>query len=208
MGRTALGTLLNNLAMRNTRVRNYEQSTINDCAKGSAKIAIDGHAIGSCSCKNDLAETGYKYNQLKTDQVNLLMGYDADRGFPLFARVFRGTASDVSTIEDIVNIYEFKNVLFIVDRGFYSSNNLDLFSKNGSNFIIPLPSHTNLFKKIMSSVKYTGEFYYNRGKKHSRVEYMQKDVDDGRKVVVCRDLEENEKSRYNYLKCIFLSFHC
>ena len=202
MGRTALGTLLNNLAMRNTRVRNYEQSTINDCAKGSAKIAIDGHAIGSCSCKNDLAETGYKYNQLKTDQVNLLMGYDADRGFPLFARVFRGTASDVSTVEDIVNIYEFKNVLFIVDRDFYSSNNLDLFSKNGSNFIIPLPSHTNLFKKIMSSVKYTGEFYYNRGKKHSRVEYMQKDVDDGRKVVVCRDLEENEKSRYNYLKCI------
>ena len=202
MGRTALGSLLHNLAMRGKRVHNYEQSVIDDCAKGNAKIAIDGHAIRSCSDENDLAETGYKYNHLKTDQVNLLMGYDVEHGYPLFARVFRGSTVDVSTIKDITSVYEFKKILFIVDRGFYSSENLKLFSKNGSTFIIPLPSNTKLFKDTMTTIKYTGEFYYRRGKKHTRVEYMEREIETGRKLVVCRDLDENEKTRYNYLRCI------
>ena len=202
MGRTALGALLNNLAIRGNRVRNYEQTSIEECAKGNAKIAIDGHAIRSCSKGNDLVETGYKYNQLKADQVNLLMGYDVERGFPLFARIFRGSVTDASSIEDITRVYEFSKIMFIVDRGFYSEDNLKLFSKNGSTFIIPLPSHTKLFKDVMSTLKYTGEFYYHRGKKHTRVEYMERDINDGRKVVICRDLEENEKRRYNYLRCI------
>lgn len=202
MGRTALGTLLHNLALRGNRVRNYEQAVIDDCARGDAKIAIDGHAIRSCSDNNDLAETGYKYNQLKADQVNLLMGYDVERGFPLFARVFRGSYTDVSTIKDLDNIYEFKNILFIVDRGFYSEDNLKVFSMNGNTFIIPLPAHTKLFKDIMSTIKYTGDFYYRKGSKHTRIDYMEKDIGDGRRIIVCRDVDENERTRYNYLRCI------
>ena len=202
MGRTALGTLLNNLALRGNRVRNYEQAAIDDCAKNKAKIAIDGHAIRSCSDHNDLAETGYKYNQLKADQVNLLMGYDAELGFPLFARVFRGSASDVSTVEDVTSLYKLKNILFLIDRGFYSEKNLQLFSSNGNTFIIPLPAHTKLFKETMTTLQYTGEFYYRRGKKHTRVEYMEREIENGRRAVVCRDLEENDKTRYNYLRCI------
>ena len=202
MGRTALGNLLKNLGMRTNRVHNYEQAFIDSCAKDNGTIAIDGHAIRSCSDENDLAETGYKYNLLKEDQVNLLMGYDVEQGFPLFARVFRGSTVDVSTIQDIEKIYEFKNIMFIVDRGFYSDTNLKIFSKNGCTFIIPIPSNTKLFKDTIDKLKYTGDFYYRRGNKHTRIEYMEKDVTNGRKIVVCRDLEENEKTRYNYLRCI------
>ena len=113
-----------------------------------------------------------------------------------------GSASDVSTLEDIASLYTLKNILFLIDRGFYSERNLQLFSSNGNTFIIPLPSHTGLFKETMATLKYTGEFYYRRGRKHTRVEYMEREVEDGRSVVVCRDLEENERTRYNYLKCI------
>ena len=33
--------------------------------ESSSEIAIDGHAIGSCSDENDLGETGYKFKFLK-----------------------------------------------------------------------------------------------------------------------------------------------
>ena len=73
MGKTALGKLLDDLGRRTTRVVRYENAAILD---SSSAVAIDGHAIRSCSDDNDLGEAGYKYHALKEDQVNLLMGYD------------------------------------------------------------------------------------------------------------------------------------
>lgn len=134
MGCTAIGTLLDDLARKGNRVHNYEQSMIADCITANAKIAIDGHGIRSMSDENDFAETEYKFKELKADQINLLMGYDVEKGIPLFAKLFRGSAIDKSTIEDLGKIYDFKNTLFIIDRGFFSTDNLNIFSKNGGHF--------------------------------------------------------------------------
>jgi len=202
MGRTAISTLLDDLARKGTRVHNYEQSMIADCITGNAKIAIDGHGIRSMSDENDFAETGYKFKELKADQINLLMGYDVEKGIPLFAKLFRGSAIDKSTIEDLDKIYDFKNILFIIDRGFFSTDNLNIFSKNGCTFIIPLPANTNEFKKAMNDLSYTGEFMYRAGKKHTRVQYMERVLSDGRRVIVYKDTEENERTRFNYLRSI------
>ena len=87
MGKTALGNLLDDLGRRTTRVVNYENAAV---LNSSSAVAIDGHAIRCCSDENDLGEAGYKFNCLKEDQVNLLMGYDINTGVPLFARMYRG----------------------------------------------------------------------------------------------------------------------
>lgn len=205
MGKTALGSMLDDLGRRTTRVVSYEKSLV---ASSSAKMAIDGHAIGSCSGENDLAETGCKFRTLKEDQVNLLMGYDIATGMPLFARMFRGTCSDKSTIGDLDSLLKFKGILFVVDRGFYSDDNLAILSSNGNAYIIPVPANTNLFKDAMRDVKYTGSFYYRSGSKHSRIEYQEKHLHDSNgaetTVFVFRDVDENEKSRFNYLRCLEL----
>jgi len=70
MGRTAIGTLLDDLARKGNRVHNYEQSMIADCITANAKIAIDGHRFRSMSDENDFAETGYKFKELKADQIH------------------------------------------------------------------------------------------------------------------------------------------
>ena len=93
MGKTALKSLLDSLGRRTTRVVKYEKAAI---LESSAAMAIDGHAIGSCSDENDLGEGGYKFNHLKEDQVNLLMGYDINTRMPLFARMYRGSCNDKS----------------------------------------------------------------------------------------------------------------
>ena len=108
------------------------------------------------------------------------------KGIPLFAKLFRGSAIDKSTIEDLDKIYDFKNILFIIDRGFFSTDNLNIFSKNGCTFIIPLPANTNEFKKAMNDLSYT----YGTC------------LPDGRRVIVYKDTEENERTRFNYLRSI------
>ena len=119
MGKTALKNLLDSLGRRTTRVVKYEKAAI---LNSSSAMAIDGHAIGSCSEENDLGEAGYKFNHLKEDQVNLLMGYDINTGLPLFARMYRGTCNDKATIEDLTELLEFSGILFVIDRGFYSKD--------------------------------------------------------------------------------------
>lgn len=200
MGRTALGTLLDDLGRRTTRVIKYENAAI---SKSSA-IAIDGHAIRSCSDENCLGEAGYKFSSLKEDQVNLLMGYDVNTNVPLFARMYRGACNDKSTIEDITDLLDFSGILFIVDRGFYSAKNLKILSSNDNAYIIPVPSHTDVFRNAMKDVRYTDSFYYRSGKKHARIEYTSHRLSDSEYVYVFRDIDENEKCRYNYQHCIEL----
>lgn len=201
MGKTALGNLLDDLGRRTTRVVNYEDDAIRN---SSSAIAIDGHAIRSCSDENDLGEAGYKYSCLKEDQVNLLMGYDINTGVPLFARMFRGACNDKSTIEDIADLLTFSGILFVIDRGFYSANNLEILSANDNTYIIPVPSNTDVFRDAMKDIQYASSFYYRSGKKHARIEYTSRKISDTEHVYVFRDIDENEKCRFNYQHSIEL----
>lgn len=204
MGKTALGTLLDDLGRRTTRVVNFENSVIDDSA---SVIAIDGHAIRSCSDENDLAEAGYKYSALKEDQVNLLMGYDVESGTPLFAKMYRGSANDKSTIEDLTSLLVFAGILFVVDRGFYSNKNLELLSSNENSYIIPVPAHLDVFKNAMKNLNFNNSFYYRNGKKHARIEYYEYRVSDSEYIYVYRDIDENEKCRFNYLHSMELGMN-
>jgi len=199
MGRTAISSMLDDLGRRTKRVVNYEKNLL---VHSSSEVAIDGHAIRSCSDENDLAEAGYKFCSLGEDQVNLLMGYDINTGKPLFARMYRGSCNDKSTVADLVDLLQLNNILFVIDRGFYSEANLNLLSLNGNSYIIPLPSQLNVFKETMSQVKYNGNFYYSSDKKHARVEYYERKMDDDKRILVYRDIDENEKCRFNYQRCI------
>jgi len=199
-GKTALGNLLDDLGRRTKRVVSYE----NDAILSSSAIAIDGHAIRSCSDENDLAEAGYKFRSLNEDQVNLLMGYDIGSGSPLFAKVYRGSCNDKSTIADLTGLLRFSGILFVIDRGFYSAKNLAAFSSDDNAYIIPVPSNTGTFKDAMASLRYTDSFFYRSGKKHARVEYMSRRLSSEECVYVFRDVDENERCRYNYQRCMGL----
>ncbi len=69
--------------------------------------------------------------------------------------MYRGACNDKSTIEDLTDLLDFSGILFIVDRGFYSAKNLKILSPNDNTYIIPVPSHTDVFKNAMKDVRYT-----------------------------------------------------
>lgn len=200
MGRTAINTLLDDLGRKGTRVIEYQNNMI----AMTEKIAIDGHAIRSCSDKNDLGEAGYKFSSLKEDQVNLLMGYDISTMTPVFSRMFRGSCNDKVAIKELCELLTISGILLVVDRGFYSKSNLKMFSDNGNTYIIPIPSNEPAFTKAMADVKYTGEFCYSCGPKHSRIEYMEVKLSETESAYAFRDIDENSRCIFNYTRCIEL----
>ena len=54
----------------------------------------------------------------------------------------------------------------------------------------------------MAQVKYIGSFYYRSGMKHYCVQYFERKVTDTRQSIVSRDIDENEKCRFNCQRCI------
>ena len=195
LGYDSLSKLYDALGRRQSNVIKMEEKLILACSR---QMAIDGHAIGCESNNNDLAEKGYKFNKLGETQINLLMAYDVNTGIPLISRIYEGASIDKVSIKDFVNQVELKDMLFIVDRGFYSNENLKLFSSNGNAYIIPLGKHLNACKSAIQNLEMNNRFVYQRGKKASVIEYKD-EIINGYRVITYRDLNESILEQENYL---------
>ena len=186
MGYESLTNLYDTLGRRQTNVLKMEQRLVE---QSSHETAIDGHVIGCESGENDLAEKGYKFKKLGEEQVNLLMAYDVNTGVPLVSRIYEGASNDKVSVKDFVDQVEMKDMLFIVDRGFFSNDNINLFSSNGNEYIIPLAKNQDGCKKAVHSLEMHDRFLYQKGKKAAVVEYKD-EIIDGYRVLTFRDLNE------------------
>ena len=196
LGYDALSKLYDALGRRQGNVIRMEEKLISACSR---QMAIDGHVIGCESTMNDLAEKGYKFKKLGEAQINLLMAYDVNTGIPLMSRIYEGASTDKVSIKDFLDQIVLKDMLFIVDRGFYSVDNLNLFSSNGNAYIIPLGKNLNTCKAAVHSLEMHDRFMYQKGKKASVVEYKE-EIIDGYRVLTYRDLNESASEQENYLR--------
>lgn len=200
LGYTALSELYDSLGRRQGNVLKLEQALADN---SSHEIAIDGHVVGCVSGENDLASKGYKFSKLGEEQINVLMAYDVNSEVPLLSRVYDGALSDSLSVKDLLNEVNFSSALFIVDRGFYSASNLELFSQNGNSYIIPIPNNNKLTKEAVKDTFMTNRFVYRKNKKSSTVEYKEF-VYDNYRVLVFRDMNESAEEQTNYLRYIEL----
>ena len=206
MGYTALSGLLKELGMKGNPVKAFEQMLIDEC---SGDVAIDGHVVRSASDNNDLSEPGYKYSELKESQVNILIAYDAKRKVPLMYRTFRGSVPDKASAVELIQSRRFCNVKFIVDGGFYSGTMIDLMSQNGNTYIIPRSRSCQEFKRIKKTLDYSsGEFVYRSGRKDTaRIVYQEEYIDESTRIIIFKDMDENNSKRKNYQQLMDLGEH-
>ena len=198
LGYDALATLYDSLGRRQSDILAFEAKLIEQC---SSEIAIDGHVIGSCSGENDLAGEDYKCGKLGEPQINLMMAYDVNTGIPLISRMYAGNIPDKISVQDFLKETEMQNLLFIVDRGFYSEENIKLFSSKGNSYIIPLASNLSACKKAIQDLNFKNQFVYQKGEKQTVIEYKDEMI-SGRRVLTFRDLSEATAKKAKYLKCI------
>lgn len=197
-GYESLSKLYDALGRRQSGVLRMESKLVEECSR---QMAIDGHVIGCTSSEDDLAEKGYKFHKLGEEQINLLIAYDINTGIPLISRIYEGSSTDKVSVKDFVGQIDLKDMLFIVDRGFYSKDNLRIFSSNGNAYIIPLGKNLENCKKAVSDLDMRDRFVYQKGRKGTVIEYKE-EIINGERVLTYRDLNESIIEQQNYLRHI------
>lgn len=152
--------------------RAFHGSLLRNC--DSDTLIYDITSLSSSSRNLSWLEYGYNRDGLKLPQVNLGLVMSTSQRTPVYYKVFPGSINDVVTLKNLVaeiREYGIRSCLFILDRGFYSENNLVEMSENDVEYIIPLPFSVESGKKLVSATnrditnpanarRYGGEIYY------------------------------------------------
>ncbi len=111
----------------------------------------------------EIAEFGYSKTGQDKPVVNFSIAYDCNNREPLFYEEYPGSVVDVSQLQYMLEKalgYGYKNVGFILDRGYFSKKNIHFMDKCGFDFVIMVKG----MKKFVSGLilENKGEFEENR----------------------------------------------
>ena len=81
----------------------------------------------------DLAEYGAAKDDITKKQVNISYVFDQDDVTPLFYELYSGSVNDIVEIKKLVDKCKsigLKNIVFVLDRGYFSKNKYKKTSKS------------------------------------------------------------------------------
>ena len=121
--------------------------------KEPTMLVYDLSAITFYGNSNDLAKYGHDYtkNGCKK-QINIVLAITKTLKFPIHHRILFGNILSVSTIDRLVaelKSFNAKNIIMILDRGFYSKRNIDELNPEYK-VIGSLPSNLSIYKQALS----------------------------------------------------------
>lgn len=123
-------------AERNHRERIYfsYDSTSKICEAGDLRIV----------------EVGHSKENVETDIFNYAIAYDSKNREPLFYEIYPGSINDMSqfqcTVEKALG-YGYKKIGFVLDRGYFSKDNIYHLEASGYSFVMMLKGKADLVQK-------------------------------------------------------------
>ena len=111
----------------------------------------------------DFAEIGHEKDKQDKPIFNYAVAYDRNNNEPLFYEDYPGSINDVSQLQymlEKVEGYGYKNVGFILDRGYFSEANIHYMDKHGYGFVIMVKGLKDLVSELV--LKRQGMFEQNR----------------------------------------------
>lgn len=110
-----------------------------------------------------------EYGNAKTDASLPIFNYsvacDSVNREPLFYELYPGSLNDISQLTcmiDKAHGYGYRNIGFILDRGYFSKGNLEYMEKNGYSFLIMVKGMKDFIREIV--IENQGSFENSRGK--------------------------------------------
>jgi transposase len=143
--------------------------------------------------KNPLAQRGYSRDH-RGDCKQICIGLVVSReGFPLGYELFAGNRTDVTTVEEIIELMEGRygkaNRIWVMDRGMVSEENMGLLTQEGRRYI--LGTQRGQLKKYEEELLKTDWQEVQSGLEVKRV-----DSPDGKEVfILCRSRDRAEKEK-------------
>ena len=202
VGKDALSTLYSNLGRYGTIPDKFQQDLIDN---SSRKIAVDGHVIACSAESADLSAFGYKAKKLGTAQINWMTAYDVETRLPLCNGMFNGSDPDKTAVEVMFSRFHFENTLFLVDRGFNTKKDKELFASNENTYIVPMITGRNDYEAVYEALKFDKRksFVYDKDGYSSLIYYQMYTIGDD-PVHYCAFLDTTRQSaeRQTYIRKI------
>ena len=110
-----------------------------------------------------IVEAGHSKRGEETPIFNYSVAFDTQNREPLFYEIYPGSINDVAQLQCMVNKaegYKYKNIGFVLDRGYFSKDNIDYMDENDYSYVIMLKGKADLVQKWVLENK--GSFETNR----------------------------------------------
>ncbi len=121
-------------------------------------LVYDVTSISSYSKLNELLEFGYNRDGENLPQINLGMLFGQSSLLPVFYNSYPGSIKDVSTLKNMIEYakhFNAKKIRFVMDKGFYSKQNIDEMLEKRAIFTVSVPFTVKLAKTLVDSVRNT-----------------------------------------------------
>lgn len=118
----------------------------------SEYIAYDVTSISSYATGIDSLEWGYNRDKESLPQLNFAMYYGQQSMLPLYYCVYPGSVPDKTHLTYMLRDNELigcKGTKYVLDRGFFSSDNLRFMTEAGTRFIISVPNSTSFARELI-----------------------------------------------------------
>ena len=183
-------------------------------------LCYDLTSISTYATANEYVRWGYNRDKEKLKQINLAMLYGQKSGMPAYYRRMPGNISDVVTLETTIKALDFlgkRKLFFVLDRGFYSEDNVDSLLEKRYRFVLMVRNDRvwvrdiidKYYDQVVSPERYrqTGEdevlymvshlYQWNGRRCYAHIYYnatkAAEDVDTlNKKLVICKKELETE----------------
>jgi transposase len=121
----------------------------------SSTMIYDITSLSSYSQMINLLEYGYNRDGLKLPQINLSLVVDKELGIPLMYDIYPGSIVDVSTLKNTIKKIDAEGIhdyTLIMDRGFFSTTNIEELVASELSFIMPPTSTLKSVKEAISAI--------------------------------------------------------
>ena len=126
-------------------------------------ISYDSTNKKSQAGEIDMVELGHSKNGIEEDIFNYAIAYDRTNREPLFYETYPGSIVDVSQLQYTLKKtkgYGYEHVGFILDRGYFSKENIQFMDDNGYDFVIMVKGMKSLVSELV--LKSQGTFENDR----------------------------------------------
>lgn len=173
------------------------QNKWNELVNKEDKIYISYDSTNKTSDADDIdfVEVGHSKDGPSKPIINYSIAFDTLNSNPLFYEEYPGSIVDVSELKVLLEkakAYGYKNMGFILDRGYFSKENIHYMDKNNYDFIIMCKGKKKLVKKLVLD---------NKGKFEDKRSTYIKNYDVNGITVKAKLFESDNKDRYFHIYC-------
>jgi transposase len=137
-------------------------------------LAYDTTSVSSWSEYIKAVRYGKNKDNDNPAQVNMALVFGADSSLPVYYRVLPGNISDVTTVRKLlkdVAFLEIEKLKLVMDRGFYSADNVNALYKGHYKFLVATKSGNRFPAKTLCEAKKTIRNFTNYDEKHDVYAY-------------------------------------